>query len=163
MRRPDRTCPPGRSPPASQAVLSGVGATGDARHPASPHPVGRGRRTRGAAGTGGRRPAPADTHHVTAHATSTPWNDRTESAVPHRIFRRPPTADRRPPTADRRPPPATATKSIRGHCLGAARAVEAAVRVLAPRHQAVHPTRRPRHARTRRFVRLALPPVGEVR
>jgi 3-oxoacyl-[acyl-carrier-protein] synthase II len=69
---------------------------------------------------------PSDIHHVNAHATSTPLNDRMEAAVLHRIFPQ--------------PPPVTATKSILGHSLGAAGAVEAAVCVLTLRHQSIHPT-----------------------
>jgi 3-oxoacyl-[acyl-carrier-protein] synthase II len=109
-----------------KAVLSGFGATSDAHHPTSPHPEGEGavRAVRQALAEADLKPS--DIHHVNAHATSTPLNDRMEAAVLHRIFPQ--------------PPPVTATKSILGHSLGAAGAVEAAVCVLTLRHQTIHPT-----------------------
>lgn len=109
-----------------KAVLSGFGATSDAHHPTSPHPEGEGavHAVRQALAEAGL--TPSDIHHVNAHATSTPLNDRSEAAVLHRVF----------PL----PPPVTATKSILGHSLGAAGAVEAAVCVLTLHHQAIHPT-----------------------
>ncbi|MFD7840793.1 beta-ketoacyl-[acyl-carrier-protein] synthase family protein [Streptomyces sp. NPDC059761] len=110
----------------ARAVLSGFGATSDAYHPTRPHPDGEGavRAIRTALADAGL--APGDIHHVNAHATSTPLNDRTECAVLHRVFAQ--------------PPPVTATKSILGHSLGAAGAVEAAVSVLTLQHQTIHPT-----------------------
>ncbi|BCM65022.1 ketosynthase [Streptomyces sp. EAS-AB2608] len=110
----------------ARAVLSGFGATSDAHHPTSPHPDGEGAARAVRAALAEADLTPDDVHHVNAHATSTPLNDRVEAAVLHRIFRR--------------PPPVTATKSILGHSLGAAGAVEAAVCVLSLHHQTVHPT-----------------------
>ncbi|WP_189979320.1 beta-ketoacyl-[acyl-carrier-protein] synthase family protein [Streptomyces capoamus] len=109
-----------------KAVLSGFGATSDAHHPTSPPPEGGGaeRAVRAALAEAGL--APGDIDHVNAHATSTPLNDRVEAAVLRRVFRR--------------PPPVTATKSVLGHSLGAAGAVEAAVCVLTLHHQTIHPT-----------------------
>jgi 3-oxoacyl-[acyl-carrier-protein] synthase II len=109
-----------------KAVLSGFGATSDAHHPTSPHPEAEGAVRAVRAALAEADLAPADIHHVNAHATSTPLNDRMEAAALHRVFRR--------------PPPVTATKSVLGHSLGAAGAVEAAVCVLTLHHQTIHPT-----------------------
>ncbi|MEU2060311.1 beta-ketoacyl-[acyl-carrier-protein] synthase family protein [Streptomyces sp. NPDC013455] len=110
----------------AKAVLSGFGATSDAHHPTTPHPEGEGAVRAVRQALAQAELTPGDIHHVNAHATSTPLNDRTEAAVLHRVFRR--------------PPPVTATKSILGHSLGAAGAVEAVVCVLSLHHQTIHPT-----------------------
>ncbi|MFG3014084.1 beta-ketoacyl-[acyl-carrier-protein] synthase family protein [Streptomyces cinerochromogenes] len=109
-----------------KAVLSGFGATSDAHHPTSPHPEGEGAVRALRAALAEAELTPGDVHHVNAHGTSTKVNDRMEAAVLHRVFRG--------------PPPVTATKSILGHSLGAAGAVEAAVCVLSLQHQSIHPT-----------------------
>ncbi|MEU0194368.1 beta-ketoacyl-[acyl-carrier-protein] synthase family protein [Streptomyces afghaniensis] len=108
-----------------KAVLSGFGATSDAYHSTTPHPEGEGAVRAVHDALRQADLAPTDIDHVNAHATSTPLNDRTEAAVLHRVF----------PL----PPPVTATKSILGHSLGAAGAVEAAVCVLTLHHQTIHP------------------------
>ncbi|WP_030776367.1 beta-ketoacyl-[acyl-carrier-protein] synthase family protein [Streptomyces sp. NRRL S-920] len=108
------------------ALLTGYGATGDAYHATAPHPEGLGaqRAVRAALTDAGL--SPQDIDHVNAHATSTTLNDRVEARALHGVFGT--------------PPPVTATKSVLGHSLGAAGAIEAAVSALTLRHQLIHPT-----------------------
>jgi 3-oxoacyl-[acyl-carrier-protein] synthase II len=108
------------------ALLTGYGASGDAYHATSPHPQGTGAQRAVNAALADADLCPQDIDHVNAHATSTPLNDRTEAHALHGVFGT--------------PPPVTATKSILGHSLGAAGAIEAAVSALTLRHQLIHPT-----------------------
>ncbi len=83
---------------------------------------------------------PTDIDHVNAHATSTPEGDKAELAAIHTIF-----GDHAPRVA------VTANKSMLGHTLGAAGAIEAIVTILAIRHGRIPPT-----------INLASPdPAGE--
>jgi 3-oxoacyl-(acyl-carrier-protein) synthase len=66
---------------------------------------------------------PADVDYVNAHGTSTPMNDRSESAAMHAVF-----GERIGGLA------VSSTKSTMGHLIAAAGAVEAAVCALAIRH-----------------------------
>ncbi|WP_329499288.1 beta-ketoacyl-[acyl-carrier-protein] synthase family protein [Kitasatospora herbaricolor] len=108
------------------ARLSGHGASCDAHHYAAPSPDGDGlgRAVRAALDDAGL--APGDIGHVNAHGTSTVLNDTAEAAALHAVFRR--------------PPPVTANKSVIGHSVGAAGAIEAALTVLTLRHGVVPPT-----------------------
>ena len=67
--------------------------------------------------------------HVNAHGTATPQNDRAEARGFHAVF-----GDR----AARMP--VTSLKSMIGHCLGAAGALEAAVLALTVARQVIPPT-----------------------
>ena len=73
---------------------------------------------------------PADVAHVNAHATGTPLGDVAESRALHSALGRAVAGVA-----------VTATKSLTGHLLGAAGAVEAAATVLALRDGMVHATR----------------------
>ncbi|MFE9407272.1 beta-ketoacyl-[acyl-carrier-protein] synthase family protein [Streptomyces sp. NPDC006704] len=108
------------------ALLTGYGASGDAHHATSPHPEGEGaqRAMRSALADAGL--AAHDIDHVNAHATSTLLNDRVEAHALRAVFGT--------------PPPVTATKSVLGHSLGAAGAIEAVVTALTLRHQLIHPS-----------------------
>ncbi|WP_258177682.1 beta-ketoacyl-[acyl-carrier-protein] synthase family protein [Streptomyces solincola] len=108
------------------AHLAGYGASCDAHHVTSPHPDGRGlaQAVHGALAAAGLRPEDVD--HVNAHGTSTPYNDEAEARALHAVFPR--------------TPPVTALKSVLGHSIGGAGAIEAAATVLALRHQVVPPT-----------------------
>jgi 3-oxoacyl-[acyl-carrier-protein] synthase II len=111
------------------AVLSGYGATSDAHHITAPEPSGDGaaRAMRAALADAGR--VPADVGYVNAHGTSTPLNDRSETAAikgalgEHALR-----------------VPVSSTKSAIGHLLGAAGAVEAVATVLALQRGVVPPT-----------------------
>ena len=97
--------------------LAGWGESSDAHHMSAPDPEGHGpeRALREALRRAGL--APADIGYVNLHGTATPQNDAMEAAVLHRVF-----------GADT---PASSTKPLTGHTLGAAGAVEAALCWLA--------------------------------
>jgi 3-oxoacyl-[acyl-carrier-protein] synthase II len=71
--------------------------------------------------------APEEIGYVNAHGTSTPENDRMEALACRLLF-------------GERPPPISSTKSMIGHTLSAAGAIEAAVCLLALRDQILPPT-----------------------
>jgi len=72
---------------------------------------------------------PDQVSYVSAHGTGTPSNDRLEAIAFQRVFR------------DRgRRPPMSSIKSMIGHTMGAASAIEAAVCALAVKHDRIPPT-----------------------
>lgn len=110
------------------AIYAGAGLTADAHHIAQPDPEGRGaaRAMRAALEAAGA--SPADVAHINAHATSTPQGDVAESvairgALGAGVY-----------------PVVTGTKSMTGHMLGAAGAIESVFTVLALHHRVVPPT-----------------------
>ncbi len=111
------------------AELVGYGATADASHITLPAPGGIGavRAARRALDKAGIEPAAIE--HVNAHATSTPEGDRAELQAVRTIF-----GDHAPRVA------ITANKSMLGHTLGAAGAIEAMATIMAIRDGQVPPT-----------------------
>ncbi len=111
------------------AEVSGAGLTSDAHHIAQPDPVGAGaaRAMRMALADAGA--TPADVVHLNAHATSTPQGDVAEAA-----------AIRGALGDDADHVAVSATKSMTGHMLGAAGAVESLATVLAVYHRLAPPT-----------------------
>ncbi|MEX1169811.1 MAG: beta-ketoacyl-ACP synthase II [Chloroflexota bacterium] len=111
------------------AELVGYGATADASHITLPAPGGIGavRAARRALEKAGL--APADVDHVNAHATSTPEGDKAELQAIRSIF-----------GDDAGRISITANKSMLGHTLGAAGAIEAIVTVLSIREGCIPPT-----------------------
>ena len=109
------------------AELVGYGATSDAYHMTQPHPEGDGavRAMRAALVDAGRQPG--DVGYINAHGTSTPPNDRIETYALKQVF-------------GQSVPPVSSTKSMTGHTLGAAGALEAAICVLALNAQVLPPT-----------------------
>lgn len=107
--------------------LAGAGMTADAYHIAIPDPVGAGASRAIGQAVADAGLQPADIGHVNAHATSTPVGDTSEAAAIR--------------SAIGNHPVVTSTKSMTGHLLGAAGAVEAIATVLAVRHGLVPPTR----------------------
>jgi 3-oxoacyl-[acyl-carrier-protein] synthase II len=111
------------------AEVTGYGATADASHITLPAPGGIGavRAARRALEKAGL--APADIQHVNAHATSTPEGDKAELQAMRTVF-----GDHVANVA------ITANKSMLGHTLGAAGAIEAIFSILAIREGCVPPT-----------------------
>jgi 3-oxoacyl-[acyl-carrier-protein] synthase II len=103
--------------------------SGDAHHITAPPPNGDGavramRLTLRDAGI-----LPCEVDYINAHGTSTPPNDRTETAAIRAVF-----GEYAYKLA------VSSTKSMIGHLLGAAGAVEAAVTAMTIRDQVIHPT-----------------------
>lgn len=111
------------------AELAGYSATSDAFHVTQPDERGEGavRAMQLALERAGLRPEDVD--YINAHGTSTPLNDRMETLAIKRAFGEHAYAI-----------PVSSTKSMTGHLLGAAGAVEAAVCVLAIEHGVIPPT-----------------------
>jgi 3-oxoacyl-[acyl-carrier-protein] synthase II len=111
------------------AELIGYGATADASHITLPAPGGIGavRAAQRAIAKAGIDAA--EISHVNAHATSTPEGDRAELQAIRTIF-----GDHAPNVS------ITANKSMLGHSLGAAGAIEAVVTILTIRESCVPPT-----------------------
>ena len=109
------------------AELVGYGATADAYHITQPHPSGDGavRAMLGAIADSGL--SPADIDYVNAHGTSTPPNDRVETHALKRVF-------------GSEVPLVSSTKSMTGHTLGAAGALESVFSILSLQNSVVPPT-----------------------
>lgn len=95
------------------AEVAGYGSTSDAHHITTPHPTGDGavRSMRLACADAGVDPGQIG--YINAHGTSTLPNDRTETLAVRQVFAQ--------------PPPMSSTKSMTGHTLGAAGALESVV------------------------------------
>ena len=106
------------------AEVSGMGMTSDAYHIAAPDPVGAGasRAMREAVSSAGL--SPKDIVHINAHATSTPVGDIAESNAIRLAF-----------GDDTDHMAVSATKSMTGHLLGAAGALETILTILAVHHR----------------------------
>lgn len=111
------------------AEVIGYGASSDAFHITAPdeHGTGAALSMETALRDANLRPEQID--YVNAHGTSTPLNDRSETLAIHRVF------------GDKgRKVPVSSTKSMIGHLMGAAGAVEAIACVKTLESGVIHPT-----------------------
>jgi 3-oxoacyl-[acyl-carrier-protein] synthase II len=106
------------------AELAGMGMSSDSHHITAPDPVGAGASRAMLESVERAGVSPEDIVHINAHATSTPVGDVAESAAIRRAFGA---------AADGMP--VSATKSMTGHLLGAAGALEGVLAILAVHHR----------------------------
>jgi 3-oxoacyl-[acyl-carrier-protein] synthase II len=111
------------------AVYAGAGLTADGHHIAQPDPDGAGAARAITEALIDADVTPSDIKHVNAHATSTPQGDIAEAV-----------AIRRALGSDADHAVVTGTKSMTGHLLGGAGAVESIFTILALRDRQVPPT-----------------------
>ena len=109
--------------------IVGGGMSSDAYHITAPHPDGIGFRLMLEDALQDARLKPEDIDYINTHGTSTPLGDPLELAAIHDVFGE---------AAFRMN--ISSTKSMHGHLLGAAGAMEAAACIMAIQHQTVPPT-----------------------
>lgn len=109
------------------AYVVGAGMTADAHHIAQPDPEGKGAARAIRAALEQADASPQDVAHINAHATSTPQGDVAEAVAIRAAM-------------GQAQPLVTGTKSMTGHMLGAAGAVEGIYTVLALHHRLVPAT-----------------------
>ena len=91
-----------------------------------PHPSGIGPRQAMQRALASARRQPCEVDYINAHGTATTFNDATEGLAIAQLF-------------GERGPPVSSTKSMMGHALGAAGAIEAVFSILALQHQFLPP------------------------
>jgi len=111
------------------AKVSGYGLYNDAYHSAAPDPKGRGMAKSIQRALTMASLSPQDIQYVNAHGTATQQNDVMEGKALHKVF-----------GEHIKILPVSATKSMIGHTLGAAGAVEMVAALLAMEHHFIPPT-----------------------
>jgi 3-oxoacyl-[acyl-carrier-protein] synthase II len=109
--------------------LAGYGTTADAYHVSAPREDGSGAAKAIQIALRKAGLAPTDVDYINAHGTGTPMNDVSETRAIKRVF-----------GDEAYRVPVSSTKSMHGHLMGAAGAVEAVVTVLAMQHGILPPT-----------------------
>lgn len=109
--------------------LAGFGQSADAHHMTAPAPEGAGAQIAMRAALRDAGLAPGDVQYVNAHGTSTPANDATETAALKAVF-----GAHAPSLA------VGSTKSMTGHTLGAAGAIETVISALVCARGEIPPT-----------------------
>jgi 3-oxoacyl-[acyl-carrier-protein] synthase II len=111
------------------AEVLGYGVSSDAYHVSAPQPEGKGAALAMSRAIADAGLKPEDIQYINAHATATPAGDPAEVAAIKRVF-----------GSRAYEIPVNATKSMIGHLLGAAGAVEAIATILTLREGLLHPT-----------------------
>jgi 3-oxoacyl-[acyl-carrier-protein] synthase II len=111
------------------AEIIGYAANGDAYHMTAPAPAGEGAARCMALALEDAEIQPNEVGYINAHGTSTEYNDMNETQAIKKVF-----------GAHAYKVPVSSTKSMTGHLLGAAGAVEGVYSVLALRHGLLPPT-----------------------
>ena len=109
--------------------VAGAGATADAYHITAPHPEGLGARNVMKAALEDAEMKPEDIDYINTHGTSTPLGDGAEVKAILNVF-----GDH---AYDLN---ISSTKSMTGHCLGAAGVIEAIAAIMSVKHNVVPPT-----------------------
>jgi len=109
--------------------IAGGGATADAHHITAPHPEGLGANNVMKVALKDAGMLPSDIDYINVHGTSTPLGDIAETKAILNVFGN-----------DAYQLNISSTKSMTGHCLGAAGALEAIACVMSVKHDIVPPT-----------------------
>jgi len=111
------------------AEIVGAGATADAHHITAPHPEGLGARNVMKMALNDAKLNPEDISYVNVHGTSTPLGDLAETKAIQKVF-----------GEHAYKMNISSTKSMTGHLLGAAGAIESVAGILAITHNFIPPT-----------------------
>ena len=111
------------------AEVAGAGLSGDAHHMTAPHPEGVGAFLSMTGALRDAKMTPEDIHHINTHGTSTPVGDVAEPKAIVKTF-----------GEHAYNISINSTKSMTGHLLGAAGAIEAVASIMAIRHNIIPPT-----------------------